>query len=206
MSEFTIYGDARSTFVRTARMTAAEKGVPCRLVPMAPGAGDAPVRHPFGRIPVAHHAGIDLWECQAICRYLDHIGPGPALVPGDPKAAVPVDAWVSAACDYLYRTYIRDLVIPRLALPARGEPADEAAIAQALPRIEAYGRVMDEALAGRRFFAGEAPSLADLFVAPILAYVAMTPEGEQLLQGNRHLAAWLHTVSDRDSFAATAPG
>jgi len=37
-------------------------------------------RNPFGRIPVLEHRGLQVYESQAINRYLDAVLPGPALM------------------------------------------------------------------------------------------------------------------------------
>ena len=52
--------------------------------------------------------------------------------------------------------------------------------------------------------AGEALSIADLMLAPQLAYVAATPEGRDLLKGTA-LGAWLERMSARPSMLATLP-
>lgn len=184
MSGLVLYGPPRCPLVRTVRMTAAEKGVPCRLVPAEAGEAGLPVRHPFGGLPVAQHAGIDLWEPQAICRHLDRVGPGPALVPADPRAAAAADAWTAIAGAHLHRTLLRER-----------EPEQAARCLQA----------MEAALADRPWLAGDELSLADLFLAPILADLASQPDGAALLRDSNRLAAWLDAIAARESFAASRP-
>ena len=36
-------------------------------------------------------------------------------------------------------------------------------------------------------------------------YVGLTPEGEKLLSGRSHLAAWNQRMSERESFVSTLP-
>ena len=45
MTDLTIYGDPRSSYVRTVRMTAVEKGVPYILRPVAPGTEEIKALH-----------------------------------------------------------------------------------------------------------------------------------------------------------------
>ena len=52
---------------------------------------------------------------------------------------------------------------------------------------------------------GHDVSLANLFLAPVMFYVGLTPEGEKLLSGRTHLAAWYQRMSERESFVATLP-
>ena len=54
------------------------------------------------------------------------------------------------------------------------------------------------------FIAGDAPSIADLYLAPVLAYVAMTPHAAEFLEAE-HTRDWWQRVSSRDSFKTTAP-
>lgn len=53
--------------------------------------------------------------------------------------------------------------------------------------------------------AGDALRLADLFLAPVMFYVRLTPEGEKLLSGRTHLASWYQRMSERESFVAMPP-
>ena len=65
--------------------------------------------------------------------------------------------------------------------------------------------IFDTVLADHSFLAGDALSLADLFLAPVMFYVGLTPEGEKLLSGRSHLAAWNQRMSERESFVSTLP-
>ena len=47
-------------------------------------------------------------------------------------------------------------------------------------------------------------SLADLFLAPTVFYLGLTPEGEQMLPGLPHIGRWFDAIQQRPSFAATA--
>ena len=55
------------------------------------------------------------------------------------------------------------------------------------------------------FLAGESLSIADLYLAPALAYVALTPHADEFLVDDARTADWWQRIAARDSFRATAP-
>ena len=57
---------------------------------------------------------------------------------------------------------------------------------------------------GDRFIAGPGISLADLYLAPIMAYVVLTPHADEML-ALPGLRGWWEAVTARDSFKATEP-
>ena len=58
---------------------------------------------------------------------------------------------------------------------------------------------------GQRWMVGEEMTLADLFLAPAIFYVKMTPEGQKLLSGLENLSAWYTNMTTVQSFRDTAP-
>ncbi|MGE0746515.1 MAG: glutathione S-transferase family protein [Rhodospirillales bacterium] len=206
MAEITLHGAAGSTFVRTARMACAEKGVGHRLVPADLRSAAHRALHPFGRMPVMQHGDYTLYETRAIAGYIDDAFDGPRLTPAAARPRAEMEKWISVSNSYVDAVTVRQFVIERLAAEALlGRKPDEDAIAAALPRVADQLALMDRELAARPFLAGEALSLADLFLAPIVAYVGMAPEGAGLLAGKDHLRRWYGAMAERPSFAATAP-
>ena len=66
-----VYGPAFSTYVWSARLALAEKGVTHELIEMPFGAQrEEPhlSRHPFAKVPAFEHDGFTLYEAQAIMR------------------------------------------------------------------------------------------------------------------------------------------
>jgi len=69
-----VYGPALSTYVWSARLALAEKGVTHELVDVPFGAQrEEPhlSRQPFAKLPAFEHDGFVLYETQAIVRYVD---------------------------------------------------------------------------------------------------------------------------------------
>lgn len=182
-------------------MVCAEKNVPYELKDVEFGSDDHTTLHPFARIPVLKHRDFILCESSAITRYLDQVFEGPTLTPEDPRERGLMNQWISTVNDYYYDVMIRSLVLPRLGLT----PIDEKAIAAVRPRFEHQLGVADKALAESKFLAANDLTLADLFLAPIIAFVMKTPEGGRAVPGYGNLVRWIREIMERDSFASSAP-
>jgi glutathione S-transferase len=113
--------------------------------------------------------------------------------------------WVSAYIDYLYPTIVRGLIVPRLVFPMRGVPVDEDALRENLPAVDSQLAAVDGVLAESPFLAGAAASIADLFLAPLVAYLPAMPEGEAALGKCPNTNAWSERMAARESFSATQP-
>ena len=206
MADITIYGLAPSTYTRTARMAAEEKGISHELKPIdLHDAGYLKI-HPFGRMPAMQHGDITLYETSAITRYIDEAFQGPKLQPADLKARAEMTKWISASNAYLDGFFVRQILFEKVVKPRFfNQPTDEAIVAKAMPIAERHFAVLDAELGERQYLAGGEFSLADMFVAPIVAYAQVLPEGQQLLKGRNNIASWFGRVSGRKSFAATKP-
>lgn len=205
MSEVVIHGSPLSTFVRTVRMTCHEKGVAYRVQEVDWRSADYRRLHPFNRMPAMTHGEVILFEGAAICRYVDEAFPGKPLQPGDVVARARMTQWISAINDYIVGSMIRKLVFQRFIAPMLGQKTDEAVIKAALPEIERHLDIIDGALAEDGWLAGNTMTLADLFLAPILYYVAATPEGGPLLKARANIQAAGAKVMALASYQATMP-
>jgi glutathione S-transferase len=207
MSEFTVYSVPGSPFGRAVLATLEEKGVSYRLSPVAPGSMRTPEhlsRHPFGRVPVLEHDGFGLYESQAILRYLDRVLPSPALTPGDCRAAARMDQAMNVNDWYLFQGVANVIGFQRVVGPRlMGLTADEAVIEAAMPQAHAAFRELARLLGEQPYFAGAAVSLADLLIAPQLAFFTQTPEWSVLGAPQAKLVAWLARMKARPSFQAT---
>jgi len=201
----TLLGDARSTYTRTARMGLAEKGVACTLQSCGPHSPEVLAVSPFGRIPVFRDGDFGLFETSAILRYVDESFDGPSLLPGTIADRARCEQWVSATNAYLYDTMVRRYVLQYIFPRGDDGKPDAGAIASALKEMPAQLAALDRACERSDFLAGAAISMADLFVAPILAYVERMPEGMGLLAAAPHLMRAQARVRERTSFTTTQP-
>jgi glutathione S-transferase len=205
MTDVTLYGFPQSTYVRTARLACEEKGVAYALEPVEMGSPAHLEIHPFARIPAMRHDDFLLYETGAIVRYVDRTFDGPPLQPDRPRAIARMNQWISSIEDYYYQVMIRELVFPRIVIPSRGGPSDEEMIKVAVPKVEHQLSVLEKTLAADGFLAGAEVSLADLFLLPILFWLARTPEGEEALNGYPAVNRWNETVAARPGAIATVP-
>lgn len=200
-----LLGDPRSSYVRTARMALAEKGVQYTLQPAAAHSPEVLALSPFGRIPVFRDGPIELFETSAILRYLEEAFPGPSLLPGNLRDRARCEQWVSAINAYvdgpLIRRYVLHYVFPR---GAGGKP-DRGVIDATVREMPGILAVLDRAYDGRDWLAGRTLSMADLFLAPIIYYVEMFPEGKALLPQYPNLMRGQAAVRARASFKETMP-
>ena len=205
-----IYGPAYSTYARTVRLALEEKGVEYDLVEvdLLGGAGRSPehlARHPFGKAPAFEHDGFELYETDAIMRYVNAAFPGPDLEPADAKRRARMAQAISIIGGYAYPSLIGQIFIQRAVMPMMGTAADEAAIAAALPQAQTSIAALERLIDGNPYLAGDRLSLADLLLIPVYDYISQTPEGEKLLADAPNLRRWWDGVRSRESVARTRP-
>jgi glutathione S-transferase len=207
MSELIVHSHPASPFGRAVIVTLMEKSASYRVEPVAPGTTKSEPhisRHPFGRMPVIAHADFMLYETQAILRYLDRVLPSPAFTPTDPKAAARMDQVMNVSDWYLFQGVNNVIGFQRIVRPRlMGLAADEAAIADAVPKGHLVFNELARLLGGKEYFAGDRVSLADMMVAPQLAFLAATPEWAPLTAALPNLVAWFDRMNARASFKAT---
>lgn len=209
MAKMKLWGFDGSTYVRTVKMLLAEKGetdfeqVQINVLEGGPKQPEHLKRHPFGKVPVLDHDGLRILETSAITRYLNDVLPGASLVPATPKDRARMDMVVGIIDAYGYGALLGGVAAFHL-FPDFVGGQNEAARKDG---IETGRKVLEFAMQTRGasdFIAGGL-SLADLFLAPILAYVSMTPD-MSAFDGIAGLADWWKRVQALPSFKATQPG
>lgn len=208
MTEVIVHGVPGSPYLRTALLGLLEKGAPHRVAVMGMGEARSPehlARHPFARIPVIDHGDFQLYETQAILRYIDAVFDGPPLRPADPRLAARADQVAGIIDWYLFPKVSATIGWQRIVVPRllRGRP-DETVIAAAVPDARTTFAELNRLIGDQSFVAGEALSFADLMLAPHLDFLAETPEGAECLAGTP-LQAWLGRMRQRPSLVATHP-
>jgi glutathione S-transferase len=208
MYEFVLHGVPASPYTRAAALGLEEKGTSYRIAAMAPRDEKLPAylkRHPFGRVPLLVHGDFELYETQAILRYVDRIVTGPALTPREPKAEARMNQ-ICGITDWYVMPHISiGISFDRLVAPMLGLPVDEAKITASTPRAATCIAEIARLLGDRPFVTGESLSLADLLLAPHLVFFARTPEGAAILEPQQPLRAWIERMAARPSFQATMP-
>ena len=209
MASMTLYGFDGSTYVRTVKMLLAEKEfsgfeqVPVDVLKGEPKSPEHLERHPFGKVPVLEHDGMRILETSAITRYLDDVLPGRSLVPASARDRARMDEVIGVIDSYGYGALVGGVAAFHL-FPEFVGGKDRAAHDRG---HEVGRRVLDYVMGvrgGSTFIAGEL-SLADLYLAPIMTYIAMTPDRDELFAAEG-FGAWWAAMEATPGFKAAAPG
>ena len=205
-----LHGYQYSVYVRIVRMVLAEKGVAYERAEVNPFAPDLPdaylAMHPFRRVPVLVHGQFVLYETGAITRYVDETFPGPRLQPVAPRERARMTQIVSIIDSYAYWPMVRQVFSHSVFRPRLGESADAAEIHKGLAGAARALRALEQLAPGGNFLVGTELSLADLHLAPMLAYFSAAAEARGILAANPKLSAWWEAMQRRESLAATDPG
>lgn len=207
-STMTLWGFDGSTYVRTVKMLLSEKGVtdfeqkPINVLEGEPKQPAHLARHPFGKVPVLDHDGLRLLETSAITRYLNDVLPGASLIPPDPKNRARMDMVMGLVDSYGYGALVGGVAAYHLFPDFVGGKNE----AMRKDGIDKGRKVLELAMKTRgdaEYIAGSL-SLADLYLAPIMSYVSLTPDAAALFDV-AGFADWWAQVQARPSYQATQP-
>ena len=208
MSDMTLWGYDRSTYVRTVKMVLAEKGVTefnqvqLNVLEGDPKKPEHLERHPFGKVPVLDHDGMRILETTAITRYLNDVVPGKSLIPTNPKDRARTDMIIGIVDSYGYGALIGGVAAYHLFPDFVGGKND----AMRKGGIENGRKVIELAMKTKGsspYIAGEL-SLADLYLAPIVFYVSLTPDKDAVFNVDG-FADWWTKIQALPSFKVTQP-
>ena len=208
MSDIVLWGFDGSTYVRTVKMVLAEKGVTefkqvqLNVLKGEPKTPDHLERHPFGKVPVLDHDGMRILETSAIARYLNDVLPGKSLIPRTPKDRARMDMIIGMIDSYGYGALLGGVVAYHLFPDFVGGKSDS----MRKGGLENGRKMIDFAMKTKGsspFIAGEL-SLADLYLAPIVFYVSLTPDKDALfdIEG---FADWWTKTQALQSYKETQP-
>src|ERR1043165_8222261 len=137
MSNVTLFGFPRSTFVKVAALIRTARNVDYRFHDTEDEMS-LPVhleRHPFGRVPALQHDDFLLYETSAIAAYVDEVFEGPKLTPEEPRLRARMNQWISNLNAYFYPEMIFHIGHERLVYPELGIPGDDRIVQRALPNV-----------------------------------------------------------------------
>ena len=203
-----VYGTAGSTYVWSVRLALAEKGVAHELVEVGFGAHrEEPhlSRHPFAKIPAFEHDGFQLYETQAILRYIDEGFPVAPLQSTDLHQFSRMNQIMGIVDAYAWPSIAAGILFNRVLAPRFGLPVDEAAIAAALPRARLCVSEISRLMGEQPYLTGDRVTLADLMVIPLFYFFGRVPEGEVPLSEYPNIRPWMRRMEERQSFQVTKP-
>ena len=141
-------------------------------------------------------------ETTAIARYLNDVLPGKSLVPATPKDRARMDMIVGAVDSYGYGALVGGVAAYHLFPDFVGGKNE----AMRTAGIENGRKVLELAMKTKGsspFIAGDL-SLADLYLAPIVLYVSLTPDKDALFNVEG-FQDWWTRIQDLQSFKDTPP-
>ncbi len=198
-----------SVYAWIVRLVLREKNVAHEYVEVNPFARDVPADylalHPFRRVPTLVHDGFVLYETAAITQYIDEAFPGAPLQPTETRSRARLTQIISVIDAYGYWPMVRQVFSHRVFRPRMGQQVDEAEIQSGIVASESTLRAL-EALAGDGdFLIDDRLSLADLHLAPMMAYFAAADEGGAVLARQPKLSHWWSMIQHRPAVVATDP-
>lgn len=202
MGQATLFGAAYSVYVRIARLVMEEVCMPYDLVEVDIfSKHDVPpdyaARHPFGKIPAFEHDGFRLFETDAIAHYVIGVSENRDLMPDAPRERSRVIQIMRIMDHYAYPFLVHGVFAEEVERGRR-----ERLEARETARAENVLAVLD-GLTGRPFLAGNRVTAADLWAAPMFAYLGLAPTGRRMLAGFPRLQAWSELMLARPSLMAT---
>lgn len=159
----------------------------------------------FGRVPVLRHGAFTLIETSAIVGYLSDLSTRRSLCPKAPQARARMRQIIGIIDAYGYQPMVRDVFSHGFYRPHFGEGFDPDNVTRGLagshPVLTALDGIAQEGLQ----LNGRDISLADIHLAPMIAYFTMVPEATKLVAEFPALSAWWSTLQNRSSLAGTDP-
>jgi glutathione S-transferase len=207
--QLTLIGFRDSVYTRVVRMALIEMGLTAEYIEVNPFA-DTPdpllaAATPFGRVPVLRHDDFTLSETAAILRYLDTLSANPSLIPQAPHAAARMAQVIGIVDAYVYVPMVRQVFSHAVYRAQHGLDVEAAKITDGLAHSVPALRALDAIAAEGLQLASGAFSLADLQLAPMMAYFTMAPQGAAALAGYPALASWWAQTAHRPSLSQTDP-
>ncbi len=209
MSTMTLWGFNGSTYVRTVKMLLAEKGatdfeqVQLNVLEGDPKKPEHLARHPFGKVPVLDHNGLRILETSAIVRYLNDVLPGKSLVPASPQDRARMDMVISILDSYGYGAMVGGVAAYHL-FPDFVGGKNDAMLKTGIENGRKVIELIMKTKGASPFIAGEL-SLADLYLAPVVFYVSLTPDAKLVFEVDG-FADWWARVQALKSFQDTQVG
>ncbi len=209
MSTMTLWGFNGSTYVRTVKMLLAEKGatdfeqIQLNVLEGDPKKPEHLARHPFGKVPVLDHNGLRILETSAIVRYLNDVLPGKSLVPASPQDRARMDMAISILDSYGYGAMVGGVAAYHL-FPDFVGGKNDAMLKTGIENGRKVIELIMKTKGASPFIAGEL-SLADLYLAPVVFYVSLTPDAKLVFEVDG-FADWWARVQALKSFQDTQVG
>jgi glutathione S-transferase len=197
-----LYGAEYSVYARIARLVLEEAGLPYDLVEVDVFSDhglptEYLARQPFGKIPAFEHDGFRLFETDAIAQYVIGMSDRRDLMPEETRGRARATQIMRIMDNYGYPSLVWCVFVEEVERDRRGL-LNEDEINRARNVLAVLADLM-----GRPFLVGERVTLADLWAAPMIAYLRLAPTGGALLGEFPALESWWGHMATRPSIVAT---
>jgi glutathione S-transferase len=203
-----LHGYRFSVYHRIARLALISKEVEHETIevdPFAPLPEAYLTLHPFGRVPALVHGGFELFETNAITRYVDRAFAGPPLQPVRAAALARMDQVISVVDSYAYWPMVRQVASHAFFRPHLGEPSSREEVELGLEASRTVLSFLDRVAGEGAILTGRDITLADCHLAPMIDYFTRAEEGAAALSPHPALRGWWDRVSDLGILTATDP-
>lgn len=200
-----IIGVAFSNLVRSVLLCCEEKniayslGMQYQAQPIELKSSALTALNPLGKIPVLVHDDFILSETQSILRYLDRQFPSTSLQGRNNREQALIDQWCAVfnqQTDLIcVRNYLLEWAFPK---GDNGQLRTDV-IAKAKPAVEQHLALLSSVLGDKPYWVGDALSLADLLLLPMLDYLLALPDGDTLFGPAENLRAYTQRLQQRPS-------
>jgi glutathione S-transferase len=194
-----VWGRANSSNLKKVTWLCEEIGLPHERIDagMAFGVVDTPEYrklNPNGLVPTIDDEGFILWESNAIVRYLAAKHAAGTLWPADLKVRADADRWMDWCTSTLSPT-VRPVFWNLVRTPPEQRNMKE--IEDGSNKTAELLALLDAALAGRKFIAGDRFSMGDIAFGPVVYLVNNVPFDRPKLA---NYDAWYARISERPAF------
>lgn len=198
-----LYGHPFSTCTRKVLLTLAEKELQAEFVHIELSKGEQKnpeylLKNPFGVVPFLEDGEIKMYESRAICRYLDAKSPQNKLTPTEISSRARMEQWTSVEHSYIDPA-VGKMIHQKILHPMRGLATDLQVVESARKSLHFVFNILNSELRKSPYLAGEAFSLADLFIMPCHAHLTLAKEVE-VMEAYPHFMNWWSRVSKRPSY------
>jgi glutathione S-transferase len=205
-----LYAYQYSVYSWIARLVLGEKGVSHDYIEVNPFAPEIPAEyvasHPFRRVPTLMHDDFALYETGALTRYIDETFEGPILQPSASRPRARMAQIISIIDSYGYWPMVRQVFSHGVFRPRTGQPISEDEIRSGIISSERVLGALEALAEPKGYLIENQLSLADLHLAPMMAYFTGAQEGQATLDRYKRLSAWWERIRSRRVFVTTNPG
>jgi glutathione S-transferase len=201
-----LYDGGRAPSPRRVRIFLAEKGidvpkVPVDLAKLEQKSESFRALNPLQRVPVlVLDDGTVITETMAICRYFEALHPEPNLFGRGALEIAKVEMWNRRIELGLYSAVQAIFRHGHPAMAKMQVPQVRQWAEINKPRVTEFLEILNDALAGRKFVAGDKFSVAD--ITGLVAIDFMKPAKLELSEPYQHVRRWHAEISARPSAAA----